>query len=404
MKRSAKYLISASTVAAVALLSACGGSGGGAASSSPAASSTSASASASETSAAPSPTSAVPASVQANLEAGIAGTYTIPDIKPGKPPAGKKITAVVFGNQSQAGPWFSDAILEAGKAAGWDVSVVDGKFSTDLYLSAVRQAVAQKADGIVLFVVDCAVIKAGAEEAKAANIPIVYAEGYDCDSDGKGTATGYPVGLYNSLTEKGVDYTTYVEATGQLQADAMISALDGKADALAVNYPETAATVSITTGFLNEMKVCTTCKATQFDTVYADWGNPLQTKVSAELLKNPTINAIMGNYDDPVLNGISAAAQASGRKIYITSEGGYPPMIDLIREGKADMTVGYDIAMEAWGSIERLNRIFGGDTAPSNIGLGLQLIDAQNNMPPQGQLYKAPVDYVAAYKAAWGAS
>lgn len=389
MNRSARILVTAGTIAAVALLSGCGGG------SSPDASSASSSTS---------ETSAVPASVQANLEAGIAGTYTIPDIKPGKPPAGKKVTAIVFGNQSQAGPWFSEAILEAGEAAGWTVSVVDGKFSTDLYLSAVRQAVAQKVDGIVLFVVDCAAVKAGAEEAKAANIPIVYAEGYDCDSDGTSTATGYPLGLYNSLTETGVDYITFLEATGQLQADAMISALDGKADALAVNYPETAATVSITTGFLNEMKVCTTCKATQFDTVYADWGNPLQTKVSAELLKNSTVNAVMGSYDDPVLNGISAAAQASGRKIYLTGEGAYPAMADLIREGKADMTVGYDIAMEAWASIERLNRIFGGDTAPSNTGIGLQLIDAQHNLLPQGQLYKAPVDYVAAYKAAWGAS
>jgi ribose transport system substrate-binding protein len=342
--------------------------------------------------------------VQANLAAGIAGTNTVPEVKQGKPAAGKKVTAVVFGNQSQAGPQFTEAIKAAGQAAGWTVSVVDGEFSTDLYLSAVRQAVAQKADGIVLFVIDCAAIKAGAEEAKAAGIPIVYAEGYDCDSDGKGTATGYSLGTYNSLTEKGVDYTKFLEATGQLQADAMISALDGKADALGVNYPETAATVSITKGFLDEMKVCTTCKATQFDTVYADWGNPLQTKISAELLKNPTINAIMGNYDDPVLNGISAAALASGRKIYVTGEAGYPPMIDLIREGKADMTVGYDVSMEAWASIERLNRIFSGDTAPFNTGIGVQLIDAQNNLPPQGQTYIAPVDYVGAYKAAWGAS
>jgi ribose transport system substrate-binding protein len=346
----------------------------------------------------------VPASVQANIEAGIAGTYTLPEVKQGRPAPGKKVTAVVFGNQSQAGPWFSDAILEAGNAAGWTVNVVDGEFSTDQYLSAVRQAVAQKVDGIVLFVIDCAAIKAGAEEAKAANIPIVYAEGYDCDSDGSSTATGYPLGLYNGLTEQGIEFNAYVAATGQLQGAAMIGALDGQVDALAINYPETAATVAITEGFLAEMENCSACKATQFDTVYADWGNPLQTKVAAELLKQPSINGIMGSYDDPVLNGISAAALASGRKIYVTGEGAYPPMIDLIREGKADMTVGYDVAMEAWGSIERLNRIFSGDTAPFNIGLGVQIIDAQNNLPPQGQLYRAPVDYVNAYKAAWGAS
>lgn len=392
MNRSARYVLTAAAVAAVSLLSACGSSGGG-----------DTTTSAAPTSAAPSATSAVPPEIQSNLEAGIAGTYTVPETST-KPTAGKKVTAVVFGNQSQAGPQFSDAFKAAGDAAGWDVNVVDGKFSTDLYLSAIRQAVAEKVDGIVLFVIDCAVVKAGAEEAQAAGIPIVYAEGYDCDSDGTSTATGYPLGLYNTLTEKGVDYVSYVKATGQLQADAMISAQDGKTNALAVNYGETAATVAITDGFMAEIAKCSGCTARIFEAVYADWGNALQSKISTELLKDPGITGIMGSYDDPVLNGISAAVVSSGRDVYISSEGGYPAMLDLIRAGKADMTVGYDLSMEAWGSVERLNRIFNGDTEPANIGLGLQLIDAEHNMPAQGEAYVAPVDYVGAYKAAWGAS
>lgn len=393
MNRSARYVLVAAALAAVSLVSACGSTGGGDTTSS-----------AAPSSAAPSATSNVPPAVQANLEAGIASTYTIPETST-KPTPGKKVTAIVFGNQSQAGPWFSEAIKEAGDAAGWTVNVVDGKFSTDLYLSAMRQAIAEKVDGIVLFVIDCAAVKAGAEEAKAAGIPIVYAEGYDCDTDGTSEATGYKLGLYNSLTEEGVDYVKFLEATGQLQADAMIAALDGKVDALAVNYAETAATVSITDGFLAEMKLCSTCKATVFEAVYADWGNALQSKISTELLKQPTVNAIMGNYDDPVLNGIAAAAVTAGREIYITGEAGYPGMIELIRQGKADMTIGYDGAMEAWGSIERLNRIFNGDLELFNIGIGLQLIDAEHNMPPEGQEnYVAPVDYVGAYKAAWGVS
>ena len=401
MKHSNTYIVAAATFVAVALLSGCGGSSDG---EGPSASGAEVSAIASAApSAEASAASAVPASVQANIDAAIPGTYTLPE-PTGPITPGKKVTGIVFGNQSQAGPIFTESFKAAGAAAGWTVNVVDGEFSTDLYLSAVRQAIAEKVDGIVLFVIDCAAVKAGVEEAQAAGIPVIYAEGYDCDSDGQGKATGYPLGLYNSLTEQGVDYVTFLEATGQLQADAMISALDAKVDALAVNYPETYATVSITEGFMNEMKVCPTCTATVFDAVYADWGNALQTKISTELLKNPTINAIMGNYDDPVLNGIAAAAAASDRDIYVTGEAGYPGMIDLIRQGKADMTIGYDGAMESWAAIERLNRIFNGDTEPFNIGVGLQLIDVEHNMPPEGEMYVAPVDYIAAYTAAWGAS
>ncbi len=112
----------------------------------------------------------------------------------------------------------------------------------------------------------------------------------------------------------------------------------------------------------------------------------------------------MGNYDDPVLNGIAAAAEASGRDIYVTGDAGYPAMVELIRQGKADMTIGYDGAMESWAAIERLNRIFKGDTKIFNTGVGLQLIDAEHNLPAEGALYVAPVDYIAAYTAAWGAS
>lgn len=391
MNRSARYVIAAAALAAVSIVSACGSSGGG-----------DATTSAAPSSAAPSPTSAVPPEVQANLDAGIAGTYTLPETSTKTTP-GKKITGIVFGNQSQSGPIFTESFEQAGTAAGWDVNMVDGQFSTDVYLSAMRQAIAAKVDGIVLFVIDCAAVKAAAEEAKAAGIPIIYVEGYDCDSDGQGTATGYPVGLYNSLTEEGVPYTEFLEATGQIQADAMIAALDGKVDALAVNYAETAATVSITEGFMAEMQKCSTCKASVFEAVYADWGNTLQSKISTELLKQPTVNAIMGSYDDPVLNGIAAAAATAGRDIYITGEGGYVSMFDLIRQGKADMTVAYP-PMESWAAIERLNRIFNGNTEVPNIGLGVQLIDAEHNLPPEGQQYEPPVDYIGAYKAAWGAS
>ena len=226
MKHSNTYIVAAATFVAVALLSACGGSGSD--SDAPSASSAEVSAAATAApSAEASAASAVPASVQANIDAAIPGTYTVPE-PTGPITPGKKVTGIVFGNQSQAGPIFTETFKAAGAAAGWDVNVVDGEFSTDLYLSAVRQAIAEKVDGIVLFVIDCAAVKAGVEEAQAAGIPVIYVEGYDCDSDGQGKATGYPLGLYNSLTEQDVDYVTFLEATGQLQADDHRSRLEGR--------------------------------------------------------------------------------------------------------------------------------------------------------------------------------
>lgn len=348
---------------------------------------------------------AIPANVQAGWEAGLKSTFSVPEVGTLKPQPGKKVTAIVFGNQSQSGPQFSDAFKAAADAAGWEAKVVDGKFSTDVYLNAIKQAIAEKVDGIALFVIDCAAVKSGVEQAQAAGIPIVYAEGQDCDQDGSGgKATGYPLGLYNGLEKQGIEFTDFIKDTGRLEADGAIVATEGKMNAIAVNFPETLVTQVLTQGFLDEAATCPGCKATQLDANYADFGPALQSKVATELLKDPSVNAISGNYDDPVLNGIAAAADASGRDIYITGEGAYPATLDLIRQGKAGMTIGYPVQMEAWASVDRLSRIMQGDTEMFNIGLGLQAIDKDNNMPPAGEEWQPNVDYVGAYKQAWGVS
>lgn len=405
MKTTRPFAAAVLAAGSLLLLSACGGSSSSSETSA-SASSAPAPASSAGSAAAASPDSAVPATTQAAWDAGISstGTFTVPEVGTLKPQAGKKVTAIVFGNQSQAGPLFSDAFKAAADAAGWQANVVDGEFSTDAYLNAMKQAIAEKVDGIVLFVIDCAAVKAGAEQAQAAGIPIIYAEGYDCDSDGTSKATGYTLGLYNGLEKQGVDYTTFALDTGRLQAAAGIVAQSGAMNALVVNFPETFVTAKITEGFLAETATCAGCTATQLDVTYAEWGPGLQSKVSTALLKDPSINAIMGSYDDPVLNGIAAAVAASGRDIYITGEGAYPAMMDLIRDGKAGMTIGYEVQMEAWASVDRLSRILQGDTELFNIGLGLQAIDKDNNLPAAGQPWAPNVDYVGAYTSAWGAS
>ena len=353
-------------------------------------------------SAAASDASGIPESVAANLAAGANGTFVLPEFPAVKPEAGKKVTAIVFGNQSQAGPIFTDAFTQAADAAGWTANVVDGKFSTDTYLSAVRQAIAQKVDGIVMYVIDCASFQAGAEEAKAAGIPIIYIEAWDCnEGGGTGSQTGYPLGLYNGLTTDAADYGQLMRDTGTLQADASIAANDGKMNALVLDFKETLATHTMAEAFVAESAKCSQCKTTVIDALFGDFGSALQTKVQTALLQDPTINAVFAAYDDPILNGVANGIKSANSTAYFSGEGGYPQVIDLLRNGARGMSVAYDVPMEAWASVERLNQIFHGNTEPIKVGHGVGIIDA-NSLPAAGQSWTSGVDFVGAYKKAWG--
>src|SRR5829696_5913563 len=64
-------------------------------------------------------------------------------------------------------------IYEVADTLGWDLTLFDGRFSPDTVVTGIRQAIADKADGIILFVVDCAPVKAGLQAADRAGVPVV---------------------------------------------------------------------------------------------------------------------------------------------------------------------------------------------------------------------------------------
>ena len=66
----------------------------------------------------------------------------------------------------------SDGAEAAAEAAGMNAKVVYGDGSTNSAQAAVRQAIAQKADGIVLVVIDPTTIQKSIDEAKAAGIVV----------------------------------------------------------------------------------------------------------------------------------------------------------------------------------------------------------------------------------------
>jgi len=61
----------------------------------------------------------------------------------------------------------------------------------------------------------------------------------------------------------------------------------------------------------------------------------------------------------------------------------------------------YPTGWLGWATIDTLNSVFHGQQ-PQESGIGWQLIDLQHNLPAAGKGWEPAVDYVAAYKKAWG--
>src|SRR5919108_2500704 len=98
-----------------------------------------------------------------------------------KPPTGKTVWIL---SCSQAAPGCAvpaAAAVAAGKALGWHMKVLDGKFDPATWNTLIRSAAAAHPDALILDAVDCAATQASLEAAKQAGVKIFGFYSFDCN-------------------------------------------------------------------------------------------------------------------------------------------------------------------------------------------------------------------------------
>jgi ribose transport system substrate-binding protein len=143
------------------------------------------------------------------------------------------------------------------------------------------------------------------------------------------------------------------------------------------------------------------CKVTVKRFSFGELVQGVQSQTEQEILRNPDATAVGVAYDGVLLAGVSAGVLSSTNRNLklMVGEGGAAAM-DLVREKKAEGGVGIPVDWEGYGGIDALNRIFHGQK-PVKSGIGIQVFDQTHNLPSSGG-YKAPYDFKALYKKAWG--
>ena len=334
------------------------------------------------------------------LQADYKGTFTAPPTSAPTPAADANVWVVPCGKVIPGCETPAEGAVEAGKAIGWKMTIVDGALGVgDGYSVAIRQAVAAKADAIIVTGIDCDFAKGGLQAAKDAGIPTINFGGFDCAD----------APLFTAEVKHSANYPRFgdfMKAWGAARARWLIKATNGKAKVINTFATDSKTAQYPSEGFTDELKKdCPGCSIV--DTVkfrVADVAGPLAQKFSAALLAHPEANAVDPTFDSFILAGAMPQAIAgTSRKMTIIGGEGLAPAISLVHAGQVGAEVGFDYGWFGWGAVDTTNRVLAGKPTVTE-GFGWQTLDADHNLPAGGQGYKTDFDYRSAYKAAWGIS
>jgi ribose transport system substrate-binding protein len=326
--------------------------------------------------------------------------YTKPPAAANPAAKNKSVWVISVGQASPTGAASANAAMTAGKTIGWNMKLFDAKLDPAQFSNGIKQAVASKADGVVLIAVDCPAAKSALQQAKSAGVKTVGIYALDCNE-----VNASDPGLFSSQVSFGSRYKNLAEAYQAWGADSAKYAIDksgGKAQSLAFNNKEYLILKYYQQGFDTQMKSCSQCTNTVVDWLAADFGAKLTGITQAALLKNPNANVVQGG-SNPTL-GITQGITQAGKQAKVTSVGGLGLSIDndAIRQGQLTAANSWPTEWFGFAAIDTLNSVFN-NTPVRDEGLGWQMADKTKNLPAKGD-FVGDVDYTAAYKKSWGVS
>jgi ribose transport system substrate-binding protein len=316
---------------------------------------------------------------------------------------GKNIVVISAGQAASSSSVPSDGAMAAAKAIGWNATLYDAALDPSKYPGLIRQAIAAKADGIVLDAIDCSAAHPALEQAKAAGIALIPIYAFDCtDSHAKaGSQNVYSATI--NFGPKAADPDAFTESYGADQANYIISKSKNTAKIIAIQDPEFTVLYWTLQGFKNVIdasgggsQIVDTLNVTT-----QDLGNgQITTKIQAELLRFPQANWIKSPYTYVTTLGIAPSLGSRAGKIDVMGGEGFSDELDLIRSGKITAANVISSTWVGWAAIDTMNSVFL-KQAPVDSGIGWTMVDKDHNLPASGN-FVPPINYMAEYEKAWG--
>lgn len=344
------------------------------------------------------PAEATTAAAQEALDAAYAGYGGELKLEPVAVATGINAFVISCGEANSGCAAGTAALKEGGEAAGWTVTVADGKLSPEGFATGIRQAIAAGANVIIPMGFGCMAAQAAFKEAHDAGIVIVGGGGPDdCNPQ-----------LWNAVPQWLPEYTTDQKwgLYGKLGADWAYGITNGDARAITLTHVTNSFGQQITDGFTDEF---TTLGGEVVENI--DFSDPETAdgtfiqKVTTALLANPNVNVLQIPGGGFLTGGLYQAIAQSGITDLTIVVGGPSDAttLDLIRSGSsAGLKLG--VAAEnpswaLWASIDTANRVLA-DKPQAYSSQPLLIVDADHNLPASGGIDSG--DWRTTYLTAWG--
>lgn len=282
--------------------------------------------------------------------------------------------------------------IQAGvKALGYKFKLCNGGTTADQVTACFTNAINAKPSAVIINGIGTSGAADGFARLAAKKIPVI------------GTFTGNKLGTKGVATE--IAGTTCSAQSKQL-ADVIMADSNGKANVLYVGAKDFTCLVQRQSGFLGEMKKCTTCKVTTLEFAIAGLTSQLPQQLQSALQSNPDVTYIVGTFDFAALTAVDAIRQAGkSGQIKVLGYDGDAPNLDLVKKGDiqiADNTTG--AGEDGWAAADAAARaMLGQKLKPSTPVTTLVVTQKNFSQIPGGKgNYDGPTGYQAQFKKLWG--
>lgn len=300
--------------------------------------------------------------------------------------AGAKVMFIACGFAAEGCKGPADAAEEAGAAIGWKVTVLDGKFDPQIYSRSINQAIDQKYDAIILDAISADAVAEPLKAARKAGIVVGSFDGANTPSD-----TGVNFEVDEPLKEQGENMANY-----------MIWKTGGKAQVSLLNAPEFNVVNTWMTAAKDTFLKCGTCAVNKEDQfVSSDAATRIPTLISSNLRQNPNMNVVIGGYDAALISAIPTMTATPEKPVLIGGFNGISPMLQFIRDGKANATSAVAMKWGTWAAFDNVNRLLQGKPIVEQK-IPTRLITAENvkDIAPGAQ-WDGDADYKTTFKNIW---
>jgi ribose transport system substrate-binding protein len=260
----------------------------------------------------------------------------------------------------------------------------------------INEAVAAKADAIILNALDPRLVSPAVQSAKAAGIPVVSAQFFDLSQ-----ASQVPSELAGTRSDN------FTEAA-KLQADWVIKDTGGKADVVVVENDEQLSTTAMVDSLKAEFAAnCPDCTVKYINVPSSDWATKIQSEVQSAIVADPNINYVIPIYD-PMTQFVVPALTALGKtdSVHIATFNGTPSALTMLQQGPTvKMDIGENLDWLGAANLDQAFRGMLGQPLLADEKTALRVFTSDNvgetgNPPAYNQGFGD--SYVAGYQKLWG--